>query len=374
MKVAYPSSERLLLQTGVNLGDNVNQTFRKIGATLGGLHKYLTGVSIVISGSAKQSETDAVCTKETIWGLVDKCSLRGLGHTWFSGLHGESIIAMNIADEHIRPSNLDEHTSADFADDTATHTFTQAWHIPVCPGLFSTKGSKGKKDGIFPLALMKDHGVIDFDIVSSLGGNWALTTSTTLTVKIILHTLVTEDVIAASPWRIDSVATADSEFEFASREGTPDMIFTTDDSFGALTQPTDTVKLEIDGLTMRDGLNGAELVYLNNRYRDDATDDLWDNGMTPLLMPQHVDGGSSLPLCREVKITDAAHADQGTIRYFIRRYLPMDAEQSASFAKLMKVAINVGTEADRLTIGRRPAASLNLPRARRGKMNLTVRG
>jgi hypothetical protein len=357
---AYRTTQLLRRWSALNLGDSREETFRHIAASRGGKHGYLDAVEIIVEGSVTQSQATAALPKEVIWGILNRITLEGNRHYWLSNVRGEAVFQQNVYDSIIKENNTDDWQDADIVNDTNPHTFRQSYLIPMSPKNYmpgTTK--KGLKDGAFPLAGMRDQGRFSFDIDSVLQTDWALTDQTTISVTVLLHTYYTSDVLLSAPWRMDSFITADSEAQFPGVFGKCNSLWVCDDEFGAYTLPAGNFKLTVDGLVLQDDLRGAEAVSVANMSINDGFDDIVDNRMLPVIHPAKSSSFGDFPGGTVFKITDA-NTQQSTLRYNIRRFLPLDPEQVQVYTAAMGVKFNPKTDQSRLTINRLPAGQLGL--------------
>lgn len=351
---AYVTHELLYQNTAVSLGNHLEETFRRIPASRGNKHGYLRAIQVVISGSLTQASATAVLTKEEIWGLLDKLTIEGNRHVFCQAIPGEAVVIQNAVEETLRPDNLDEHVSADFANDTNAHTFVQSYLFAMAPKMFraGAGGGKGEKDGLFPLAAMRDHGKVSIDIVGSLTSAWAITSQTYLSVKVILHTYYTSDVILPSPRRFDHFTSSDSEVQFPNRLRSIETLWSCDDAFDAYTLPAGNFRYEVDGETIQNTMTGAMQEFVNNRTREDSIDDLIDNQVLVVASPTTQASQFDCATGRLVKLADTNQSHSGANFYFLSGFLPPDPEQTAEWAALMGVRLDPKRDQSSLTVGR----------------------
>ena len=364
-KHAYHSKERLYYNAAHSLGDRIRETFRQIPANRGGLHGYLTGIQVIITGIIKERIATNPLLKEDVWGLMGPTTVRGNSHVWLDNCPSEIIVAANLIDEIIQPDNHDGFVDADFASSTDDQNLRMEWMIPICPKMFRSAGTKGNKDGIWPLAAMLDQGVIDFTLLASLGGAWQVKPDTNLTVKIVLHTYYTEDAIFSNPWRIQTSTTSDSRYTFPAFEGKCDMLFISDDNHDVYTLPTGNPRLTVDGLVIQDTLTGFEIHAAHDVGRDRGLNDEWDNVLLPLVCSTSQKGFMDC-LYGSKYIVDDCNDTNSASRYTIRRSMDLGVEGSAVMAELLQVRINPAAEQNRLELAgsRTRAGELKIPRAR----------
>lgn len=353
---AYHSWDLLQVFQNVSLGDTLRETFRKVAASRGPLHGYLTAVQIVITGSMTQSAATAALAKELLWDLLTSITLEGNQHWWLSNTPGIVVFQQEFIDEILQGNNGDDWVMADFANDQDAHVFTQSYMIPMSPKLFrSNHPGKGEKDGMFPLAGMRDHGRIEFVVRNAGLGDWELTSGTYLTIKVLLHTYWTDEVSLPAPWRLDTFTSTDSEVQFPARYGACDSAWCGDQSLlEAFTLPTSNCVFIVDDMRLYDNLTGAMLEYVANRTgRIDSLDDEVDLQMVPIYLPTQQHSLFEVPTGRIFKCRDYNSGQSGgDTRYVMRRFLPANPEQTATWLDLMGVKFDAASDKGRITVAR----------------------
>ena len=352
----FRTQEHLNTWTGVVLGQTIHENFQNISPRRGNLRGYLEAVEIIVSGSFTQSAATAVLEKEILWDILSAITLKGHLHEWCSSLPGWQITVAEVFDETISLQQADDIVTADFANDQLEHTFLHSYLLPMDPKNFQlNRIGKGEYDGCFPLAAMGSNGSLDMTVRNTGFGDWALTSGSTLTIKVILHEWWTEKVIIPAPWEMRSITDTNSDVDMPGQYGAIDMLFMTDNvPSTAVTLPTGNVRLKVDGDTIYDDMTGAMLEFAVNRSgRNDSIDDLVDEGVVPLRWPQESQSMFDSPTGRQVIISDCgvAHvAASGTPRYTIRRYLPADTQQLVEWPKALGRKFNPKTQRGQLAI------------------------
>jgi len=374
-KNSYTQRQRLCTFTDVSLGDTLRETFRKVDCVRGDLHGYLRAVQIVITGSVAESTAAAAITKENLWGLADSISLRGNQHAWLQNIPGEAVFMQDLIDENWGADNVDDWVDADISSSEAEQAIIQSYFIPMSqkafmPGVMK----KGMKDGVFPLSAMLDNGELTINIVAALMGNWELYDSGKLTVKVILHTYWTTDLILPSPWRMDVWNTADNEVQAPSYFGKTDSFWCTDDEWAAFALPTSNPVFTVDGQRIEDDMDGARDTFARNVGLHDSIDDYMDNLIYQLVSPKQASSLGDFLAGTVWKVRDANSGQQGGgTMYVIRRNVPLDPNQTATYVRLLNARFDPAKDAGRLTVARKPAANLGLSKDRLAGFNQRIR-
>jgi hypothetical protein len=368
----YPAPEHLFTFTGVGLGENLRETFRKIAASRANLLGYLRAVQIVVTGAVIQSAATAALAKEVIWNLLN-ISLRGNMHDWLKNVPSGCIFIQNVKDGSVKSTNVDTFVSADFVNNTDSQSFEQHFLIPMSPKAYVPAISqRSPRDGIFLLAGMRDWGEIEMNTRAALGGDWALDGD--LTVKVLLHTYYSPRAIFPAPWVMDQQVSADNEIQFPARPRAKiDSVWCTDEDFDAWVIPAGNVRMELDGLDLVKNVTGAMLEDYQNCFSEDGQNDIVDNNFTNFLDINNSGSLADMPDGGVLKVVDANQSQGDSIaRYVTRRYIPLNPEQTATYAALMGVDFDPTTEQGRIKAGSRTPDQLGLTTEQMAGFNFQV--
>lgn len=346
---AHGLGQAIFSATNLALGGSIDGVNFDALLKLKGLYGYVAGLMFKMSGSATQSAATAVLEHETLRNLASSFTVDFNGGNWCSAVSGRAVIntliGMGLMDAQKADGLI--HT-ADLANDTNAHAIDQTYLLPFAPNWFR-KDRSGIEclAGAIPFENLKAGGAVAASILSSLGGDWALTSGTNLTVKIYPVVVYLDNPItfvrsglgekssSASESTVELPGTGMRSVDFAA-------VF--DDAYSSFTEATKP-QVDVDGATIQRLVPSDTLQKYWIARADDDTgliDDSWIiagcegagvdgylTGREIVVLEGHTDHGAAVYVAHWFKQPTAAEIEEDLRAQGVRSAAAISAEYAS---------------------------------------------
>jgi hypothetical protein len=365
----FVNSHTLSKKATYALGDSDTIQLKGIPSTLGNLYRYLLGLRITISTSFTQSASTAVLLKEVLLNILSSVQVSYAGRTLFTSARGSLDQFIENLVDAIQGNKNDSslYTAADFANDQSAHPFRHCCYLPFAHEFYRT----GRLDdealaGMVPVGALGDGASVQFTILNSGFGAWALTSAGSITVLVEADILNTSKKYLCVYPESEIQDSTQNPLQTSKKANAAVAGLWIYDPAGAFAPPTGEVSVKVGSILMFDQLTGQQLYDRSNAIRSGLglypLNTTYDDVVVALLNPLRARVPREMPVGDRPRdgvsmevVNAAVQNSSGTSRYMWRRLINPDASLEAVF--LAAVGERSGVERTRLFLNDKPIST-----------------